>query len=982
MIVIGGQIINAEVDEPVVITKEIAPLEDISSRTGFYSKTFSIVGDTEANKVFNHLFDTNIIVQNTSTENFTPDFNPNLKASFQHWADDLVTFQGFCKLDNITIEDEKVVYHLTAFGGAGEFFEEVGEKRLEDLDLSAYNHSFTRANVVASWTNDYTDGYVYPMIDYGHKYQRNWWSWTEFRPAVFVKAVWDQIFTEAGWSYESTFLSTDNFEKLIMPSPSASVKLTNSEINDLTFTVGSSSAYNVTKYNNTLLAAPNSLSRFNVDLDAGSVLANALQNTSDTAWDTTNYVYSVSTDTTMAFRATFTATLTYNGASTFNNVDYIIGKCRIIRRRGGNSVVIETIDVGVWSPITSYRSGFEFAGNTVSNGDTSTNEIEVNVTTNEVDVEDGDEIYFTFEEVHIFDTFTSGVIRFGADGDWDLNIGAGSLFGNVVNPTMKNGQTVTLARAIPDWTQREFMRNISKMFNLYIEQTGDRTLLIEPRDEGYLQSTKEDWTDILAYDKERKVTPMGELNKKEYYFTWEEDGDIWNTQYTNSFNGDIYGDKDVYVNNDFQTDVEEIKLGFAPTVLSNAKADNIPNNRVISDMSFYKEDGLPDIQEAKPRIIYYGGLISGDPWTLVNGNQVGAATDVIYTTYPYAGHLDNPITPTYDFLWFFPKNIFYNRAYGSSDYPQYPNRNLYNLYWYRFIQEITDKDSKIFEGWFDLDYAEWTNLSFRKLYHFLDADWRLISVSDYDLERGGLTYCKFLKAGAWVNPTYDRYKLNTGYGETDDNGDTLPFIYKGEGGGGNKFPQEKDWGDGNTVNGRMGFVYGDANLVGSNVAGFGLLNASGNTVQASGAMLVNTNGKDIREENEVWINDVNYERIQEITLDNSVFNTLVATPLQVLPALDSNKFYDITRVTEKLDYDGTAYADGGVRIIKTVTSGTTLGTLVGSMTGTADAVYYSSLTPPLSPDLGEGVEIMVDSTEFTGSGGDVTYRVYYRIIET
>jgi|DEB0MinimDraft_6_1074348.scaffolds.fasta_scaffold00167_22 hypothetical protein len=970
MIVIGGQIINAEVDEPVVITKEIAPLEDISSRTGFYSKTFSIVGDTEANKVFNHLFDTNIIVQNTSTENFTPDFNPNLKASFQHWVDDLVTFQGFCKLDNITIEDEKVVYHLTAFGGAGEFFEEVGEKRLGDLDISAYNHSFTRANVVASWSNDYTDGYVYPMIDYGHKYQRNWWSWTEFRPAVFVKAVWDQIFTEAGWSYESTFLSTDNFEKLIIPSPSASVKLTNSEINDLTFTVANDAPFSIPNSRDLSLATP-----FEFPLDTGSLLANVLQNTSGTEWDTSSYDYTAAGDVTCAFRIKFIADVEYVGASPISSVGAVRAKFSIIRNRGGVYRRLETFEIGNYFTFT-------FFSTTLSAGSTSTNTEDINLTTSEHDIEDGDIIFVSLTDIEIQTVGGAGMAISGIDGDWNINVQAGSLFGNVVNPTMKNGQTVTLARAIPDWTQREFMRNISKMFNLYIEQTGDRTLLIEPRDEGYLQSTKEDWTDILAYDKERKITPMGELNKKEYYFTWNEDDDIWNTIYTDSWDGDIYGDKRVYVNNDFQTDVEEIKLDFAPTVLSNSKAGNIPNNRVISDMSFYKDDGLPEIQEAKPRIIYYGGLISGDPWTLVNGNQVGAATDVIYTTYPYAGHLDNPITPTYDFLWFFPKNIFYNRAYGSSDYPQYPNRNLYTLYWYRFIQEITDKDSKIFEGWFDLSYYDWVNLSFRKLYHFLDADWRLVSVSDYDLEKGGLTYCKFLKAGAWVNPTYDRYKLNTGYGETDDNGDTLPFIYRGEGSGGNKFPQEKDWGDGNTIGGRVGFVYGDANLIGTGTAGFALMNASGNNVQASGAVLINTDGRDVFRDNEVWINDINYERYQEFTFDNSVFNTLAATPIQFLPDLEDNQFYDITRITEKLDYDGTAYADGGVRIIKTVTSGTTLGTLVGSMTGTADAVYYSSLTPPLSPDLGEGVEIMVDSTEFTGSGGDVTYRVYYRIIET
>lgn len=974
MIVIGGNIINAQVEDSVVITKEIAPLEDVSSRTGFYSKTFTIVGDTEAHKTFNHLFDTNITIQNTSTENFNPDFNPNLKASFQFWEDDLVVFQGFCKLDNITIEDEMVKYHLTAFGGAGEFFEEVGESRLEDLDMSAYNHSFTRANVVASWSNDYTDGYVYPMIDYGHKYQRNWWSWTEFRPAVFVKAIWDQIFAEAGWSYESTHLSTDHFEKLVIPSPSSSIRRTNSEVNDLTFTVGSSSSFFVTNSRDLYSALP-----LEFDLDTGVLLSNTLQNTSTTEYDTATYKYTADGKIAVKLRTRFEAQLEYIGSSLLN-VGSANVTISVIRERSGTLKKLESFDLGGYF-------AYSFTATTITTGSTSTQDYILNVTTGEHELEAGDSLFLAFTDVSVSvsnplnpGSFPS--IISGLDGDWQINVSAGSLFGNVVNPNRTGGETIGITQCLPDWTQREFIRNISKMFNLYIEQTGDKTLLIEPRNEGYLQATKVDWTDKLDYSQEYKITPMGELNKKEYHFTYEEDEDVWNTQYTNSWD-ELYGEKSVYVNNDFQTEVEEIRLDFAPTVLSNSKADNLPNNRVISDMSFYNDDGKPEIQDAKPRILYYGGLVDGTTWTLVNGNQVGAATDVDYGTYPYAGHLDDPITPTYDYLWFFPKTIYYYRAYGSSDYPQYPNRNLYNLYWYQFIEEITSKDSKVLEGWFDISYYDWVNLSFRKLYHFLDADWRLISVSDYDLEKGGLTYCKFLKAGAWVNPTYDRYKINTGYGETDDNGDTLPFVFKPSDTAGNKFPQKYDTGDGNTVNGRVGFVYGDANLVSTGATGFALMNASGNNIQASGAVLFNTDGRDIFKNNEVWFNNINLETYIEVTLDNTLFEALGATPVGVLPDLESNQFYDITRVTTKLEHNGSDYSDGSTVLIRTNITNTNRIT-VSSSVFTAAGYNYSydkGLGYNTDVDLGEGIEITVSGAEFSGSGGDVTFKIYYKVIE-
>jgi len=990
MIVIGDYIINASQAEPVVVTKEVAPIEEVSERSGFYSKTFTILGDAESNKVFNHLFDVNISVQNETTANFTPDFNPNLKASFQYWVDDLVTFEGYCRLDSVNIENGKHKYSLTAFGGNGGFFDTIGEKRLEDLDLDSYNHTYNRTNVSSSWTNDYTDGYVYPMIDYGHKIQRDYWAWTDFRPAAFVKAVWDQIFDEAGWSYESTFLSTNHFEKLIIPSPSASTQMTSVEINDFTFLAGNTQAFSVTKYKKSIFSAPNSASRFVFDEDSGSVLANSLQNTDNNEWDTTNYVYTADQSLDMQFRIFVEAELEYTGASSYSNIDFAIAKCRIVRKRNGQYATIDTVDFGVWNPIPSKRSGFEFTSGNISAGSISTSTITVNLTTAAAhEIRTDDEIYFIFEQVHIFDTSSSGYVFFGADGDWDLNVSAGSLFGNVVDPNMKEGRAVTLIRCMPDWTQRQFVRNIANMFNLYMEQTGDKTILIEPRDEGYLTTDVVDWSEKLAIDRQYDIMPTSELNKKEYLFSFKEGEDTWNNTYQQSWQ-EVYGEKRVYVDNDFQTDVENVELDFAPTVLSNSKTYTMGSNRVISDMSFYNDDGISEIKEANPRILYWGGMIESKPqWTLTDSFATGGATDTLYSTYPYAGHLDDPITPSYDYIFSFPRQIFYNRAYGSTDYPRYPNRNLYNLYWWRYIRELTHKDSRIFEGYFDLSHQDWVDLSFRKTYFFKEAKWRLVKVSDYDLERGGLTKCKFIKVDAYINPTYDRYQLDTGYGETDDNGDTLPSIWTPQEGGGNKFPLDYYKGEGNIVQGKNGFIYGDANIVGTQTDGFMLMNASGNSVQAPGAVLINTHGREVVDYEEVWINNINQERYNEVTLGYASVQSMYGTPFQLLPSLEDNQYYDVTRVTLKYVHNGTNYVTSGSDIdLKCGDSGLLLATQQDDpLNYSSDRNYLFAIAPTtltaardLDDRLGQSLELS-SSGAITGNGGDVTFRIYYKIVE-
>jgi len=981
MIVIGDYIINASRVAPVVVTKEVAPIEDVASRTGHYSKTFTILGDAESNRVFNHLFDVNISVQNETTENFTPDFNPNLKASFQYWVDDFVAFDGFCKLDDVVVDNEKIEYRLTAFGGSATFFHEIREKRLEDLDMSDYNHTYSDANIRGSWTNDYTDGYVYPMINYGHRtttklspgLNGSGWLAEDFRCAVFVKAIWDQIFEEAGWSYDSSFLSTNHFEKLIIPSPSNGVTLSYEAVDDLSFNVGSNSSY-VVSNSLDLTSAPVAASRFEFDVDSGSILSNTLQNTNTSEWDTTNYIYEADNSSYMQFRFFFDGDVEYVGSVSFGNpFNAMLLTFAVVRGRGGTYSVIDSKQT-----VVTFSSS-------ISPGSIASLPLPINFTTQEHRIEAGDEVFLAFTSVEVGfvqnGSFTGSY--FIANGDVELTVDAGSLFGNVVSDKLELGNTMLIANIMPDMTQRDFISAFAKMFNLYIEQTGTKTLLIEPRDEGYLTQTKNDWTDKLDYSQENKIVPMGELNKKEYNFTYEEDEDVWAKVYRNSYDEE-YGSKRVFVDNDFQTEKYDIKLPFPSTILSQA---TVSNDMVLSDMSFVGDDGIFETQEAKPRVLYYGGLISCDSWVyrskFING------TNYYFTSYPYAGHLDNPNSPTYDYLWFFPKNIFYSRNYGSQDYPQYPNRNLYNLYWYRFIEEIKNKDSRVFEGYFDLSYHDWVNVSFREIYHFLDCNWRLLMVEDYDLEKGGLTKCKFLKVGAYVNPTYDRYKLNTGYGQTDDNGDTLPSMIRIPSKDGNKFPRENYTGANNDVGGTAGFVYGDANLVGTDVEGFALISSSGNVVQASGAMLVNTNGRVVNSFNEVWVNNINQERYVDITLTYTEVQAIFGTPIQVKAAPDSNQYYEVTRVSLKYEHNGTNYVTAGADIhLKCGDSGLLLATQQDDpLSGSVDTNYLLAIAATTLTDardlddrLGEPLELS-SSAAITGNGGDVTFRIYYKIVE-
>ena len=54
------------------------------------------------------------------------------------------------------------------FGELGGLFNQIGNKRLTDLDFSAYDQNYTYANIIASWDAINGLGVYFPLIDYGN----------------------------------------------------------------------------------------------------------------------------------------------------------------------------------------------------------------------------------------------------------------------------------------------------------------------------------------------------------------------------------------------------------------------------------------------------------------------------------------------------------------------------------------------------------------------------------------------------------------------------------------------------------------------------------------------------------------------------------------------------------------------------------------------------------------------------------------------
>jgi hypothetical protein len=411
---------------------------------------------------------------------------------------------------------------------------------------------------------------------------------------------------------------------------------------------------------------------------------------------------------------------------------------------------------------------------------------------------------------------------------------------------------------IPTVGMSELLTSVFKMFNLYVEVDPDneKNLLIETRDDFYAAGGVKDWTYKLARDRDIALEPLGVLTDREYIYTYSEDGDYYNERYQNN-RGHVYGRARVEVDNDFVQSSKEIEVVFSPSPLVN---DN-PSNRIIPQIyDADTEEGYKPT-EANIRVLYYGGLLPSNPsWDFIGLqpaplNQPSNAIWTAQNNYPYAGHWDNPLTPTLDINFGLPYELYY-QANGFTGTLQVTNAGLFNVYHRNYINEVTDKDSKVMTALFYLEPTDINTLDFRDQIVIDNAYWRLNKVMNYNPFKEGLTKVELIKVKDVVRFNNESKDLNSGgfLGK-----ERMPNASTEIKTNGNKYPPFQ------------GKVSGRENSVGHSVTAFKIVGSNNTIAEGSknitifgdnnevagglhNVQLINTNGVTITESNTTFIN--------------------------------------------------------------------------------------------------------------------------------
>lgn len=226
-LVANGVTLDLFKDETITISDNITGLFDVGTLPTDFSRNITLPGSKKNNEFFEQYYD--ISVENPFL------FSTSNKVDAYFDFDGLYLASGYLQLNKVNVVANKYIdsYEVTIFGSLASFAREINRAFLTDITtLETLNHSSSFQNITASWDRNLFDGdIVYPLIDYGQDIAftsaivgnrpgidraAGSLSVQDFKPAIRVKKVWDAIFEQFGFTYQSDFLTSSLFDNLYM----------------------------------------------------------------------------------------------------------------------------------------------------------------------------------------------------------------------------------------------------------------------------------------------------------------------------------------------------------------------------------------------------------------------------------------------------------------------------------------------------------------------------------------------------------------------------------------------------------------------------------------------------------------------------------------------------------------------------------------------------------------------------------------------
>ena len=694
----------------------IGDIRDISKRTGNFSKTITLVGNSNNNNLLNHYYDVNIQAGT---------FNINQLTSCDVIQDGIpVMTNATLQLINIkksqltSAYEQMVEYEVLIKEDRGTFFTDISNKYLNDIDFSDLDHYVDAQVVIDTFGYSVTDGYKYVMpYNIDNQYQLNW-----FKPAIYAKNYFDRIFATAGYSYTWDGLVDAKFDKLLIPyNGDQNIVDWNdvyveAEISGFSYTKSYAPSMQQIGFFDFVVEPWTEIS------DPGGLFGNASYSTPQWigAGSGESYIWEVTVTGTVQLENICPVNLHIQGGFKRAYVPYFdirVNAFHNIRCLSSSGLIVQ------------YTQANPFPANSLSSTYSFTEVFTLSATTDGstaggIDVNDVQTIFGGVRS-HVINPdgtiqFVGPVSTTWVTNSFGTSTGAPEVTVNISSASLTirpsdniplNSGVTTMNNFIPEKIkQSDFIKSIFMMYNLYAtaNPNNQNNLILISRDEYYDAGKAVDWTNKLMKDKEQSMIFIPELNNKKLRLTYKADTDSPNTVYTGITN-EIYGQVEVTFDNEYVKGIDVKELIFSPT----------PVQPTIFGAF------LPLLNGAAPktniRILFDNGGVTAQDVIINSGYDTVTSTN----KYPYLSHFggDDPFNPIFD-INFAPAQYYYYQV------AQNTNNNLYNKYWRRTVAQING--GKLLTAYFLLNEVDIQLMELNDKIRIDNSWWSINKVIDYN----------------------------------------------------------------------------------------------------------------------------------------------------------------------------------------------------------------------------------------------------------
>ena len=687
-------------------------VQDITKRQSEYTHNFKIPFTEINNDFFAHYYEVNIS---------DGSFNSSLKSKLDIVIDSSLAFEGYLQL--MSVDKLGETYEVLAFGDIANLAKELGEDNLnKDGFLDKYNHIFSEANIVDSWDADidYSGAepngaqVLYPIIDYGEGYTNtaNIYGGIKLntlKPSIQIKAVVDELLSDAGYSYTSDFMATDFYTKQYMTlggdKEGAITEFTDG------FKVGLTSNQAITSTGFT-----------DLDLDKetggdGFFDANGNWNSGSTPPN-----YNVPFSGQYKFKLRLKYTYTNSGGSNLATV-----RLRTFGGATNQVITLGNFPISTTDNIVEFESPDNWAFGSSE---------------------------FVEVEIDVPSSATSPSMSIKADGTY---------FRLLEAPNNVIGGTVTISEQMPEIKKVDFLRSIFARFNLFVDsdKNNPKKLLIEPVKDYYDSGISKDWTGKIDLSKGVTIAPLSRYRKGELILKDLDSADYlaahWKAQTGNNYN---------YFRREFNDDFASGKLDYK-SIFSPFTAQKTPTVGLYIAKIFKDNNGVPEFVETAPKLFYYSGKqqLGAGQFYYIEAT-IGSQTSK--TEYPFCHHYSKADLTASGTVESTDIDIRFksDNTYDFADLVQtQTSSDVYNQYWKGYIDELYHSDSRMMTANFLLSPEDIATMKYNDKIFIKDSYWRINKISGYAMGTNTSTKVELIKVidisvSDYCNQTISSYNLD------------------------------------------------------------------------------------------------------------------------------------------------------------------------------------------------------------------------------